>query len=378
MGNNQSMNTLFGKSVVKQSRPDNFWPLPTELIGIEIETENFRRWEEASDTLSHYWTTHNDASLRGGIEWVLASPLAGSDLREAINQFFDGEYTYTMSERTSTHIHINASDNLTVDQFRNVFVLMYLIEPAVFRWADENRKWCGYCQPLTDMSPQRLASVMLDEDGFHTFVRAVSGEGNSDRYYGLNIAAFNRHGTLEFRYFPCVDNKDVLIDWIKFVMQVKRAAIAADNPLEILSNFDTHEGIEAYLTKWFDDNAPVIQRGLDYSDVVRRSVELQALITSKLADIVNGPAYRQTDAMSKALSKLLTKKFGGTGTSPRTRRTGTAATAARQTSYTEVWDTIRASNAGTVSFTSSSERAAELVRLYNQISGGAFTTNTTR
>lgn len=346
MGNKTTMNQLFGKQAVKQNKPDPFWPLPSELIGIEIETENFRRSGEAAEHLSRWWTTHSDASLRSGIEWVLHSPLSGTELREAVGAFFAGRYSYSMSERTSTHIHINASDQLSVDQFRNVFVLMYLIEPAVFRWADENRKWCGYCQPLTDMSPQRLAGVLLDDTTVNSFVRAVTGEGNSDRYYGLNIASFNRHGTLEFRYFPCVDNEQVLIDWIKFVMQVKRAACAADNPLEILANFDTHEGIERFLTEWFDDNAPVIQRGLDYSDVVRRSVDLQALITNKLSSVLNSSAYIYSEAVSKGLSKLLSKSFkiGSDTAVKKTKQSAAAVAATRQNAANDLWARIMQQN----------------------------------
>lgn len=342
MGNKKTMNQLFGRQVVKQSKPDSFWPLPTELIGIEIETENFRNHHDAAFNLARWWTTHNDASLRNGVEWVLSAPLAGADLREAIDAFFKGNYSYDSSERTSTHIHINASDSLSVDQFRNIFVLMYLIEPAVFRWADENRKWCGYCQPLTDMTPQRLAGVLLDDDSSSAFVAAVSGEGNSDRYYGLNVAAFRRHGTLEFRYFPCVEDGSLVVDWVKFVMQVKRAAMQADNPLEILAHFDQHDSIEKYLTKWFDDNAPVLQRGLDYSDVVKRSVEMQALLTGTLANVINSASYRGGNATTRGMQKLLTKRFGvaGAGTTATRRRTAVDE-ASRQQSAADMWQTLR-------------------------------------
>lgn len=367
MSNKKTMNQIFGKNVVKQSKPDDFWPLPGELIGLEIETENFRNHHDAAYNLQRWWTTHNDASLRQGVEWVLSAPLAGTDLRDAVSAFFAGNYSYEMSERTSIHIHINASDNMTVDHFRNVFTLMYLIEPAVFRWADENRKWCGYCQPLTDLSPQRLSSFLLDDPGGSGLAlqQAVNGSGNSDRYYGLNIAAFARHGTLEFRYFPCTDNGNVVTDWIKFVMQVKRAAMAFDNPLELLVNMDEGSNIDAFLTKWFDDNAPVIQRGLDYSDVVKRARNLQALVAAELCNIVGSPTHRPGNATTRGFTKLMTKKFGVASAATR-RRSPAMEAASRQATAADMWTTMRQY---TNSQNITSSRLDELYRqLYNNTS----------
>lgn len=374
MANKKTMNQLFGRNVVKQSKPDNFWPLPGELIGLEIETENFSDAHVAQHQLQRWWTTHSDASLRQGVEWVLSTPLAGTDLREAVEAFFSGGYSYDMSERTSIHIHINASDSMSVDQFRNVFTLMYLIEPAVFRWADENRKWCGYCQPLTDMSPQRVSSLLLDEDSGSAIVQAVTGSGNSDRYYGLNIAAFQRHGTLEFRYFPCTDDGGAVTDWIKFVMQVKRAAITFDNPLDILSQLDDHRNIDSFLTQWFDDNAPVLQRGLDYSDVVKRSKNLQALVTTQLKDIIGSPMYRAGTATTRGFTKLLNKKFGVTAREGGRRGATYATTAAANQSRTsDVWAAFRS-----YSEASGTERNQRLEELYNALRyNGVNTLNST-
>lgn len=309
-GNKKSMNALFGKNRVKQAAPDSRWALPSELIGIEIEVENFDYdTDDAARELRPEWVMHSDGSLRNGVEWVLAGPLAGSDLHTAIDKFFDRKYRYTMSERTSVHLHVNASDDLSVDQFRNIFSVMYLIEPAVFRWADENRKWCGYCQPLTDFNPSRLAQILSDNDSEASFVKAVRGQQNSDRYYGLNVAAFHKHGTLEFRYFPCTTDKAVLISWIQFVMEVKRAALSYESPAQLFSAMDTEEKVRRFIGKHFPSCAERLMSTLDIMETLKRAEHLAALTETDPATVRGTDRHRPGNAETRGWTKLINKKF---------------------------------------------------------------------
>lgn len=311
-GNKKSMNALFGKSRVKQAAPDSRWALPSELIGIEIEVEEFEHdVDDAARDLRPEWVMHSDGSLRNGVEWVLAGPLSGGELHTAIDKFFDKRYSYSMSERTSIHLHVNASDDLSVDQFRNIFSIMYCIEPAVFRWADENRKWCGYCQPLTDFTPSRLAQILADNDSEASFVKAVRGAANQDRYYGLNVAAFHKHGTLEFRYFPCTKDKLVLINWIQFVMEVKRAALMYESPAQLFSTLDTKEKIEAFISRSFPSCAERLLSTLDILETLKRVEHLSAFAETDVTSVKGTDRHRAGTAETKGWTRLIQKKFAG-------------------------------------------------------------------
>lgn len=312
MGNAKNINEIFGREQVVMSQPDSSWPLPSELVGIEIETEDFN-----GDALAvrPEWTTHKDASLRNGTEFVLAAPLGGKQLTTAISKFFNSGYLYNMSERTSVHVHVNASDNMTVDQFRNMFVIMYLIEPAVFRWADENRKWCGYCSPLTDMEPERIAGVLAEQgDADRALYKAVGGgpqkEGrvDPDRYYGFNIKAFARHGTVEFRYFPCTKSESDVLAWTKFVMCVKRAAVKAPEPADFLRSLSTRALLENFIDEAFPEGGlnQIIRDRLDFDDAAGRVHELLNILLLSVRSIQRGGIYAER---SQGFAKLLNSKF---------------------------------------------------------------------
>lgn len=306
MANKKNINDIFGRKAVVMSSPDDTWPLPAELVGIEIEVEDF---EGNMDRTRPAWTVVNDGSLRNGLEFVLAAPLGGKQLTAAIQSFFNSGYRYNISERTSVHIHINASDNMTVDQFRNMFVLMYVLEPSVFRWADENRKWCGYCSPLTDLEPERLAGLLCEQrNGDTYFVKAVKGSKHHDRYYGFNIMAYPKHGTVEFRYFPCTKSEQALVEWVKFVMYVKKAAMVQEDPAALLTRLNTRDKLAAFLEANLGEIGPILSGLLDWDDAVGRVVELQNILLLSNEAIKRGGVYTER---SKGFLKLIATTFPG-------------------------------------------------------------------
>lgn len=302
--NTKMINDVFGRKAIVTHDPDTFWPLPSELIGVEIEVEDL----EQQGSVAPYWTTHQDGSLRNGVEFVLAGPTGGRQLTEAINAFFDAGMRYNISPRTSVHIHINVSDNMTVDQFRNMFTIMYLFEPAVFRWADENRKWCGYCSPLTDLTPQRIINILNDSREEMRFVTAVRGDGNSDRYYGFNVAAYHRHGTVEFRYFPCTTDRAKVIEWIKFCMCVKKAARRHGSPEDILALLQTRDGVQNFLTEWFGDVGSTLIRHLDMDDCLGRVKDMGTMVNVAPESLRNPDGYHRT-VRSRGFNRYVTRTF---------------------------------------------------------------------
>lgn len=311
MGNAKNINEIFGRNPVVMSQPDPSWPLASELVGIEIETEDLKG---DPDLARPEWTIHKDDSLRNGTEFVLATPLGGKQLTAAITKFFNSGFKYNMSERTSVHVHVNASDNMTVDQFRNMFIIMYLIEPAIFRWADENRKWCGYCSPLTDLEPERIAGILAEQnDNNKALYKAVgggptSGRVDPDRYYGFNIKAFARHGTVEFRYFPCTKAEQNVVDWVKFAMCVKRAAMKAPEPDDFLRSISTRALLENFIDASFPeaDLNQIIRDRLDFDDATGRVHELLNILLLTVKAITLGSRYAER---SQGFAKLLNRKF---------------------------------------------------------------------
>lgn len=299
-----SINELFNIQPRTAPEADDRWVLPREFIGLEIETENYEGTELIDPA---YWVTHHDGSLRNGVEWVTNGPMMGSALTAALREFFSKNHSYETGPRTSIHIHINASDNISVEQLRCWLALVYIIEPAIFRWADENRKWCGYCAPLTDMSVSRFATVLAGTNR-DAIINSISPAANNERYYGCNIASLSRHGTMEFRYFPCVHEEAPVVEWIQFIMEIKKEAIKWNSVPALMDAMgETNEELERWIKEKFPLSHANLLPGLVLEDAVHRALTLKSMCSEEYV----GPAtvYPRRAYTGAAFSRLMTAMF---------------------------------------------------------------------
>lgn len=229
------------KTPIIVQQPASNWPIPDQFVGLEIEFERFSQREV--DTLirqnPQYWELKTDGSLRNGIEAVLTQPTMGTGLTEAIDQFFSIVKTYEVSPRTSIHVHLNMrQESDTLESLRNIAVLYFMYEDAFFRISDESRKWCSYCNAFEDNPPDPLVALFRGQDLNDVIGIMLDTNTNAQRYYGLNLYALHRYGTLEFRHFPCVTDKERLLEWLRLLMELKKAAtIMADRDLSVFDIF---------------------------------------------------------------------------------------------------------------------------------------------
>ena len=122
-----------------EMRPDARSIPPTDelvsstLLGVEVEMEKAER------LTTTYWDAKEDGSLRdGGVEYVFGAPYGGGDAIKALEELdklVTEKMKPSMSERTSTHVHVDVRD-LTRDQLTS-FILLYMVfEQPLF-------KYCG-------------------------------------------------------------------------------------------------------------------------------------------------------------------------------------------------------------------------------------------
>lgn len=237
------------------------WPLPNEMMGIELEAESVYVGTLAPLTLAG-WTMDRDGSLRNdGREFVLSQPLAGSSLTRAIHTLFEMQspargqmLRYQVNPRAGTHVHINWIEN-TVGSAAALIALMYMIEPLVYSWADEDRAWCSYCNPLSDIPASVLNKLLRmddDEDDEDEWLLREIDDEAVGRYHGLNIVALAKYGTFEFRYFPSTARQTDMIKWVKFVQLAKRCAVAFENDVPSLVERLLQGDVAAFLQEYFD------------------------------------------------------------------------------------------------------------------------------
>lgn len=253
-----------------QNSATSSYPDPGQKIGIEFEIEDYD-----GPHFENHWSTHSDASLRNGVEFVFSRGKHGQEISNALDLFCNTmrNQSFNISERTSTHIHMDMCDGQTIGNAQSMFVLTYMIEPAIFRMADENRKWCGYCQPLTDMSQWRITNVLSDSAGM--FLSGVNGESHQDKYYGFNLKSLSRHGTIEFRHFPGYESRAEVDKWINLVQEIKLAARSVTKH-ELFAMGDDPAAIQEFITRMMPRSAAALS-AVDLQDAARRARFLQAI-----------------------------------------------------------------------------------------------------
>ena len=103
--------------------------------------------------------------------------------------------------------------NCTIRDARSLLALWHRIQPVVLMLVPPSRRTNHYCKPVT---PELAGAVNA--------MRSISQLGRIDRYYNLNLAAYARHGTFEFRLHSGSFNAEKVVSWAVFVLLVTAAA----------------------------------------------------------------------------------------------------------------------------------------------------------
>lgn len=317
-----ALNKLVNKRAFVQQKESTEWPLASQLIGIELELENLqsasmRRHNEEG---APYWVMHEDHSLRGGTEWVLRDPMMGMELSKAISYFFKTFKGIGKSSlRASTHIHINMlQDEDTIEVLRNMTALYYAIEDAMYSCISSSRKWAVYAAPLGNRVPTDVSTLFSKDLSSGHWVNTISQntrEAGGGRYYGFNLKAMSRFGTIEFRHFPAVTTEDELRSWVRLVMELKSAAVTIDSSGQTIKDFLATEEAFDKLAELMPEWGPQLLRSIDRVDSIgkvqslyelmplaaRYSQDLEALDTNPIVMRMPKPANNKPSLKTKKL-----------------------------------------------------------------------------
>lgn len=203
-------------------------------IGLELEIEGKKLPQQEdlddfkSSKLGRRWVTHTDGSLRnGGLEYVLDAPCDETEVEELVGglfKIFDNKSsTLNLTQRTSTHVHINVS-KLRANVLTSYLVLWYIFEEALVNWCGEQRAGNLFCLRSKDSAfiPDQWAKALAS--GSFRFA-------NDYKYSSLNLGAFTRFGSFEFRALRGAENPELVIKWSKFLLSLrKEAETTFDNP----------------------------------------------------------------------------------------------------------------------------------------------------
>jgi len=284
------------------------WPLPEQLMGVEIEVE-YRFCELLPDSrnVPAGWAIHTDGSLREGREYVLAVPLAGNALSNAIGSFFDAA-KIGRAMTSSTHIHIDMLDDVTPAALQTLVLMVYVLEPGIFQLCDPGREWTGYTNRLAT-APDEFLSRMLDPELMNKDERALSLalDHNGSRYYGLNLKALAKYGSLEFRYFPTCTSAEELASWISLVQTFKAAAMKLGTMQAFVSHIQEEASYIGFIQHTFGKWAEPFLKAVPHFRAMKECE--RALAMHGLVQAANSGSHEYQDVYSLVHNNTWLAKF---------------------------------------------------------------------
>lgn len=246
-------------------------------LGIEVEIENIQRW--ASD-YSPYWRMIEDGSLRNNGREFITPPIRAYRVENALNCLFTQQLNpdIDFSERTSIHVHMNIR-TLNLSQLRSLVLAYILLEKTLFTWVGPSRKDNIFCVPITDtMFGARLKKLI------NLKVLQISWS----KYTALNLQPIYEKGTIEFRHMYGTKDIPTIIQWINFILCLKKFALRND-PEQVLltiANLNTNSQYKQFFDSvfglqgvnlWTDKTTKEIAESVSYVKEMCLSNEFETL-----------------------------------------------------------------------------------------------------
>ena len=190
----------------------NYYSVETALVERGITVEDI---SQAHDTDYQVWTLVEDGSIVGdGIE-VRSRILQGEVGRDELSAGFEAvAENGAVNTSCGFHIHVDAED---LDP-RGAWRLLHSysnLQPVINSILPWSRIGNNYCKLM---------------DAYALEHHNRNGEGcfpqSGDRYYAVNLEAFNSHNTIEFRQHSGTVDKHKGLPWMDFCVGLYEATVA--------------------------------------------------------------------------------------------------------------------------------------------------------
>lgn len=258
---------------------------PIGEVGIELEVEGVRRGSGHFSAWPHVrnWVSKGDGSLRNGQEYVTRTPVKVDDkLKGRIGSLvtaLSGNVTND-SIRTSCHVHVNVLP-LTPIELVVGCTSFWLVEEILSDYWGEERKGNSYALRLSDgMNLENVISA-LGTKKFFKLPSSTYEITGLQRYSALNLSAFEKHGSVEFRGMRGTVDTDILHNWVRTVHHIMHTASKRyKTPIHLIENYMNTSNAVDFLKKIC---GPHISNQLDFSEEKLDKVNDNAIKLAELA-----------------------------------------------------------------------------------------------
>lgn len=198
-------------------------------FGIEIEAYNCTRDRLARElreaginvgvegyghTTRNYWKLVTDGSLSGNDTFELVSPIleGESGLRELEKVCWVLDLCdVKVNNSCGLHVHMDAAD-FTINTWKNLALSYKNIENVINAFMPNTRRDNRYSKSLSRISESRILEANTISD--------LRGAFRNDRYHKVNLEAYARHRTVEFRQHGGSTNFTKMSNWVLFLSRM--------------------------------------------------------------------------------------------------------------------------------------------------------------
>ena len=271
------------KRLEQSASEDKLWKTSIDLVqpnfvfGIELEVENIRDYMN-QPKYYNYWSATNDASLRNhGVEFV-SHPMKAFQIEKALRQIkeLNPNYDPVFSERTSTHVHMNARD-LTLNQILALTLVYASVEKLLYNWVGHNRDKNIFCVPLYNTNYLQYFSTIVEHPNNLQFTWM--------KYAGYNLLPLRSKGTIEFRHLYGTWDTETILQWINFLscMKVYVKQNSLESIYDAISQLNTDSTYVSYIQGIFKKHTDALMKDVNnLQDLLEDTVTMCKMSCVKL------------------------------------------------------------------------------------------------
>lgn len=178
-------------------------------VGIKVRVEGYNH----TDSTEH-WKLVTDSSLTGNQSFELVSPILHGEegLKDLEKVCWVLELCNVKVDNScGLHIHMDAAD-FTINTWKNLALGYKRLEKVIDAFMPSSRRNNRFCQGFETITEQDIKNAVTICDLRRAF-------GN-DRYHKVNLEAYARHRTVEFRQHGGTTNFVKMSSWIHFLAKL--------------------------------------------------------------------------------------------------------------------------------------------------------------
>lgn len=180
-----------------------------KAAGIRVQVEGYNHTDHTD-----HWKLVTDSSLSGNNTFELVSPILhgeqGVEEVEKVCWVLD-LCNAKVNESCGLHIHMDAA-NFNLSTWKNLILTYKRLEKVIDNFMPRSRRNNRFCKRLTEITETTIKNA--------TSINGLRSAFSHNRYHKINLEAYARHNTVEFRQHGGTTNFTKMSAWIHFLAKM--------------------------------------------------------------------------------------------------------------------------------------------------------------